>query len=434
MKPQLRNLVLVAALFLACGNVSAQQSQTANLQDLAANNTSAASAANGVSNRAATFNLGAVSKVPLQSLLGGGPDVRIYAHLMPWFGTSKHINVGYDSARDEQVRRQIDDMVSRGVGGLIVYWTGPPHDDASAHTHDAVVKIMKEAARHSDFQFAVQEDKQGLKDCAQHGCDLSGELVRHLQFAAKTFFGSRAYMRVKGRPVLFFFGLEEYPIDWNRVRASVPGNPLFIFRNSVGFNYADSDGAFAWNATKKDAPGDIGLDYLERFYRVASQHADAVSIGSVYAGFNDKLASWGKHRIIPRNCGDTWLRTFEEARRHRGSFSGLQIVTWNDYEEGSQIEPGIDNCVSVRASASGNNLSWSLGGNEETVHHFAVWASGNGDQFRLIAALPAHSRSFDVERSALLPPGTYNFVVQAIGQPFMLNHVSGTVRVIMPAR
>ena len=85
---------------------------------------------------------------------------------------------------------------------------------------------------------------------------------------------------------------------------------------------------------------------------MAGQHGGAVAVGSVYAGFDDRLASWGKRRIINGNCGDTWLKTFSVAREYQGRYSALQLLTWNDYEEGSEIEPGIDNCVSVRASAS----------------------------------------------------------------------------------
>lgn len=402
------------------------QQQTLRLEDLTANNSSAATAANGTTRRAPGFQYGAVSKVPVRALLGEGSNVRVYAHLMPWFGASGHINTGYDSAHADQVRRQIEDMISRGLDGLIVYWTGPPHNDASAHTHQSALKIMAEAERHSGFEFAVQEDKQSLKDCAKGGCDLSAELARHLQFAARTFFDSPAYMRANGRPVLFFFGLEEYPIDWNRVRAAVPGQPLFIFRNSVGFNYPQSDGAFAWTTIDKADPNNIGLDYLERFYRVAGQHSGAVSIGSVYPGFNDELASWGKHRVMNGNCGQTWLRTFEEVRRHRDSLSALQIVTWNDYEEGSQIEPGIDNCVTVQASATAGSLQWEISGDAKTIHHFALWAATSGSGFALITELPPARREINFSSMALAP-GEYRFVVQAVGQPSMLNHVSQPV-------
>jgi hypothetical protein len=426
-----RHLVLILVWLATCHVVSAQQAQTAKLEDFNSNNTSAVSAVNGAKNRAAGFDFGAVSKVPIRNLLGNGSNVRVYAHLMPWFGAKGHIDIGYDSARSDQVYRQVSDMLSRGIDGVIVYWTGPPQSISSAHTNDTVLKIMKEAEQHRGFEFAVQEDKEALKQCAKRGCDLTSKLITDLQYAAKTFFGSPAYMTMNGRPLLFFFGLEEYKssIDWNRVRASVPGNPLFVFRNSVGFDYTQSDGAFAWNAVDRRNPNDLGIDYLRHFYQVAGRHSSEVSIGSVYAGFNDQLASWGKSKVINRNCGDTWLRTFDEARRNMAKFSALQIVTWNDYEEGSQIEPGIDNCVSVQASVSDHSVVWTIHGSRNTIHHFAVWASSDNNNFRLVRELPASASSAAFAEMGL-SPGQYSFAVQAIGQPSMLNHVSNTVTAV----
>jgi hypothetical protein len=389
--------------------------------------------AQGNNTRVSGFNFGAVSKVPIRSLLGAGSGVRIYAHLMPWFGSRGHIDVGYDSAKSDQVRRQVEEMLSRGIDGAIVYWTGASGSGNSGHTNEVAIKLMKEAERHAGFEFAIQEDKQALEECAKRHCDLTAALAGDLQYAARTFFASPAYMSLNGRPVLFFFGLEAYKnsIDWDRVRRSVPGNPLFVFRNSVGFDYPESDGAFAWNAIDKMDANDIGLKYLDHFYRVAGQHGGAIAVGSVYAGFDDRLASWGKGKIINGNCGDTWLKTFSVAREYQGRYTALQLLTWNDYEEGSQIEPGIDNCVSVEASASDGYLRWTIHGRQQTIHHFAVWASSDNRDFRPLLELPANAREISFSNLGL-NRGRYSFVVQAVGQPSMLNHVADPVSVTLP--
>ena len=416
----MRTLALILASLIVCGTGFAQQ--TVAFGDFSNNNTSAASAANGSAARASVFDFGAVSKVSIHSLLAPNSNARVYAHLMPWFGTNSHINVGYDSAKSDQVNRQIEDMVSRGIDGVIIYWTGAPGSGSSAHTNTAAMEIMKAAEQQQGFQFAIQEDKQALQECAATGCDLTADLAGDLQYVAKVFFTSPAYMTIDGRPVLFFFGLEAYKnsINWDTIRASVPGDPLFVFRNSVGFEYVDSDGAFAWTAIDKQDPSDIGLKYLDNFYKVAGEYGHAISIGSAYAGFNDQLASWGSGRAINRNCGGTWLQTFSEAMHYPDNFSALQLVTWNDYEEGSQIEPGIDNCVRVQASASKDTLGWTLSGNRKTIHHLSVWASSDNTYFLLVSKLPASARSVAFADMGL-KPGQYSFVVQAVGQPSMLN-------------
>jgi hypothetical protein len=432
MKNQFCNPGLALALFIVCGTGFAQQTQMVALRDFNSNNTSASSAASGSSGDASNFSFGAVSKVPIRSLLGAS-GIPIYAHLMPWFGSRGHINVGYDSAKPDQVRRQVEDMVSRGIDGAIVYWTGSSGGGNSARTNDVAMKLMKEAERHPGFQFAIQEDKQALEECAKRSCDITAAVTADLQYVAKVFFNSPAYITMNGRPVLFFFGLEAYKngINWDRIRASVPGTPLFVFRNSVGFDYAQSDGAFAWNAIDKLDPNDIGLKYLDHFYRVAGQHGGAVSIGSVYAGFNDRLASWSKGRIINSSCGDTWLKTFNVARQYLDNFAAMQLLTWNDYEEGSQIEPGIDNCVSIQASAADDHLRWTIQGSPNTIHHFAVWVSSDNRSFRLVKELPANARNIGFADTGL-NPGQYSFVVQAVGQPSMLNHNTDPISATLP--
>ncbi|HZE24806.1 MAG TPA: hypothetical protein VE054_12470 [Blattabacteriaceae bacterium] len=67
---------------------------------------------------------GNVSKVPLQTLLYPGSTAKIYAHLVPWFGFGDHVDVGYTSSDVLQIQKQVTDMISRGIDGVIIDWYG----------------------------------------------------------------------------------------------------------------------------------------------------------------------------------------------------------------------------------------------------------------------------------------------------------------------
>jgi hypothetical protein len=67
---------------------------------------------------------GNVSKVPLQTLLYPGSTAKIYAHLVPWFGFGDHVEVGYTSSDVLQIQKQVTDMISRGIDGVIIDWYG----------------------------------------------------------------------------------------------------------------------------------------------------------------------------------------------------------------------------------------------------------------------------------------------------------------------
>lgn len=160
------------------------------------NNTSAADNFPGQANG----NLGAgnVGKGPIASLLYPGATTRIYAHFMPWFGGANHVSVGYDSTDPLQVRRQVDDMISRGIRGAIVDWYGPNF----ARENNTTLALRVEAeTRGGNFEFAVMEDVGALNACAATaGCDITGHSSPiSLTFTTPTRPRRRTCARMAGR-------------------------------------------------------------------------------------------------------------------------------------------------------------------------------------------------------------------------------------------
>jgi hypothetical protein len=102
------------------------------------NNTSAS--ANYVGSRG-NATPGSVSKLPIRSLLYSGSQTRIFTRYMPWFGDRHHRNVGYQSDDEQEVARQVQDMISRGIQGAIVDWYGPN----SGSKNESTNLLMKEA-------------------------------------------------------------------------------------------------------------------------------------------------------------------------------------------------------------------------------------------------------------------------------------------------
>ncbi len=393
---------------------------TTTLTAQTSNNTSASDSFQAQSN--GNVGAGNVSKLSIRKLLYPGANMPIYAHMMVWWGDSGHIDIGYRSADATQVRNQVDDMMSRDINGVIIDWYGP----AAANKNLASIYFMREAElRNGRFQVIIQPDKGALKTCAATaGCDLTKTLIDVLTYAYNTFETSPAYGRYNGRPLVPMFGLEAYTsIDWNKVAASVPGNPIFIWRNSSGFTKPQSGGSFSW--VGHDTSG--GLSYLDGFYQTASTYPNKWAVGSGYPGFNDTLAGWSQNKTLPpRNCAQTWMNTLKEAGKYYSStnqLDAMQLVTWNDYEEGTEIETGVDNCVSVTASTSGNILTWSISGSQSTIDHFTVYISTDGEALMRLGDYAASQRSLDLSAFGI-PAGQYYLYVQAIGQPTVTNKMS----------
>jgi hypothetical protein len=129
---------------------------------------------------------------------------------------------------------------------------------------------------------------------------------------------------------------------------------------------------------------------------------------------------------MDQQCGQTWLKTFSQVNSVYSSgqqLPYLQLVTWNDYEEGTEIESGVDGCFSLKASMSGSKLDWSTtSGDESTVDHYSVYSSQDGQNLTKLTDVGVGTHSFDM-CSLTLAAGNYQLYVQAVGKPSIANRM-----------
>ncbi len=384
------------------------------------NNTSAANSFASQSNG----NLGAgnISKDDIHTLLYDGATTKIYAHLMLWFGQNNHMNVGYSSTDPAQIHRQVTDMISRGIDGVIIDWYGPGNS-----IDEATQLVMAEAENHPGFTFAIMVDQGAIKWDSCQDCSPQQALIAQLQYIEQTYFPSPAYMTIGGKPMVTNFNIDlSYSVDWGAAAAALSTQPVFLFQNNNGFTHTLSDGSYSW---VMPTTTDYGMSYLTSFYDTGMTFPSEQTVGVTYKGFNDTLASWGSDRIMSQQCGETWLQTFSEIN---GLYSAtkplpdLQLVTWNDYEEGTEIESGISNCFSLTASAASNNLQWTISGSENTIDSYRVYISDDGQDLMQLAELASGIRSINL-CSYPIPSGTYQLFVQSVGRPTMSNYMAGQV-------
>src|SRR5579872_781621 len=415
----------VAASLLAVSTLSLADASylvpTTTLAAQTAKNSSAASSFTAQTNG----NTGArnVSKVDVHSLLYAGAETKIYAHLLLWFGGSNHMNVGYNSDDAAQVQRQISDMVSRGIDGVIVDWYGQNNS-----IDDATKLVMAEAEKHPGFTFAIMVDQGAIEWFSCSGCSPQQALVNDLQYIEQTYFPSPAYVTVQGQPVITNFNvdLSYSSVDWKAAIAALSTHPVLVFQNNDGFTHTLTDGSYAW---VMPTTNDYGIGYLSSFYHAGMGFPSLQTIGATYKGFNDSKASWGSNRIMGQQCGQTWLQTFSEINDLYSSgkqLTDLQLVTWNDYEEATEIESGIENCVSLSPSLSANALQWNISGDENTVDHYTVYISADGQNLMSLTDLVPGNRSLNL-CSFPIPNGNYKMFVQAVGKPSLANQISEPV-------
>jgi hypothetical protein len=302
----------------------------------------------------------------------GGPA--LVAAYQPWFGRGNHINVGYSSQDPAVLRRQISEAQGMGIGAFVVNWYGPRHE-----YEDRAYLLMQQAAADSNFKVALMYDE----DVNDSGPATEKVLV-DLQYAYDRYFGPHAvasrsaYLRfgdgkpggagsgsAGGKPVIFIFP-KGGDTDWNRVRQMINSwedPPLVIFKDGNTKYAADFDGFYAWvspgpQGWARDG-SNWGRDYLDNFYRrMTQQYPGKIAVGAAWPGFNDTLAAWSRNRHISARCGRTFDDSLRLWRRYYSAdhpLAFMMIVTWNDYEEGTAIERGIDTCSGAGAGQRGSD-------------------------------------------------------------------------------
>lgn len=431
---------VLVCLFAVASLLQAQIPTSTTVAQQTANNTSASTAFAGQPNgNPAATN---ISKLPIRSLLYPGSTTLIYAHDEPWWGSGSHPDIGYSSQDPAQVHQQVQDMVSRGIDGAVVDWYGP-----GSYEDTGVKLLIAEAETTPNFNVIVEIDVGAINwHSCYPTCNATTAATNLFTQANTEFLSSPAITRWNGRPVVMEFGMETLAqpagsptgwnmIDWNAVQSQVPGNPAFFHRNLEGFAIPLSLGAFTWAEPRTLAnftPGFDGTIDLDWFYSNAlTTYPTMLSYGAVFKGFDDTIASWappgGRH--IDQNCGQTWLSTFAKINQYYSStnqLNALQLVTWNDYEEGTEVETGIDNCLTISPAISGSQLTWAVTGNENAVDHYTVYASPDGSALASLGDFDTSTHTLDLSTFSL-PAGTYSIYVQAAGKPTIQNHLSAAV-------
>lgn len=413
---------------------------------------------------------GHISDVSVKQLMYPGWNGQVLCHYMPWFGSSTHKSVGYNENSSATVAAQASFMISEGCDVVLIDYYGS--QDPHHAFHLATVKAMfanVSSRTGYPLKLGLAEDKGALKAV----CPVSGQtaaatvtclqtaLINEMDYIKTNFANSPAYWHDGGQPMVGYFGgPTDFPVlsatDWDSVWSAVKAHTdnyttAFKFMFQYGGKFTSNtwdNGRYAWaqpptwGATQqfwwgsRSNPTPI---YLDSFYSNALTHPSQLAVGALYKAFDDNNASWSGNRVVAQQCGQVLMDTASEIAKFYAS-SGtqlpyVQLVTWNDYEEGTALEGGIDNCYTVNASMLGNMVSWSLVASDpvyastRTIHHFNIYFTDtNGTLYLAAKNLASTANSLDL--SQLVPTGTWNVYVEMVGQPLIINRISNGVQYI----
>lgn len=229
--------------------------------------------------------------------------------------------------------RHIDQAKAAGIDAFLVAWYGPGGDN---QTEPNLAALLEEAAaRNFKIGILFETDSPFMG-----GTDAITGALRH---ALGVHANHPAYLRVDGRPVIFFWRPTIYGVDtWRAIRNQVdPGYGSTWISEGVNTAYLSVfDGHHLYSNTW-NPPSDLGA-INQKFARwVAQARQDFGSykywVATVMPGYNDVRVRPGNGFAKDREGGAYYERSWQAAIGSQPNW--IIITSFNEWPEGTYIEP-----------------------------------------------------------------------------------------------
>ncbi len=263
----------------------------------------------------------------------GLPD--IYSNYHPLIGP-------YDSADPDVLECHLLQMKLAGVDGVIADWYGLSSAADYPLIHEATEALF-DAAGAFGLGFAVCFEDRTVEFLVNSGQLAPGQVTGHLSsmfaWMQANWFGEPQYFRRNGVPLVLNFGpvFVQSAGPWDAAINALPTPPdLFGLHNLWTLN--GSEGGFTWVhwSAWDGNPSELTIKQrLTAIHSGVSADPNRV-IPSAVPGFDDVYPDQF-FPFLDHKSGTTLRQSLEAAME--GPWPIVQLVTWNDYGEGTMIEP-----------------------------------------------------------------------------------------------
>jgi hypothetical protein len=376
---------------------------------------------------------GHVSKTDVHTLLPSRPDLRWFAHATPWFGTSSHIDIGLTCNTTSYVAAMINDMKNRGFNGVVIDWYG------QGHSTDGVTQKIKTylaSIPSNTFTYIIMMDKG-----VQGGLS-TNNLVTQIQYCQSQYFSDTNYEHEPlshGSPILMFFGVRSAlgASAMSDLKAQTGGNMIWVEQGTSYLSESWENECFEWteqfnngvNASDPFNLAGVTNDYAA--IRTSAKKAFGAMCGN-FNGTLTKSVSWSMGKYLPSSNGLCVVhRSAAINSVIPANITRMQWATWSDWEEGTQVEGGIENNFALTAQVNSNLLSWTISsGDERTVDHYEIYISTNGVNAAFLGSVRTGIYQTNLSAAAL-PSGSYQLYVDAVAKPCIRDHISPPVAYVV---
>ena len=249
----------------------------------------------------------------------------------------------YDSNDPHTLECHVLLMKLAGIDGVVIDWYGTEkfRDYAEIHRNTQhLITYLKRAG----LKFAICYEDQTAKHMIEekflpkNGGVGQGQKV--LKWLDNNWFIDDAYIKIGGRPILLVFGPQYFnKQQWGHIVSGLPRRPLLYGLPDLT-QETGMDGAFGWPPVSggREVVPDVWQNYLRALHSRPAARESVLSVA--FPGFRDIYKDAAVHDsfgYIDHRQGKTLSETLDLA--HKSKSQLIQIATWNDYGEGTVIEP-----------------------------------------------------------------------------------------------
>jgi len=262
----------------------------------------------------------------------------IASHTMPLTGP-------YDSADPHLLEYQVLLMKLSGIDGVIVDWYGI-EDFWDYGTINEATHALFEVVKRAGLRFAICYEDQTLRFLTEYDRVATDDVLAHgqevMRYLDETWFQDDAYLNYGGRPVLLTFGPQyfEAASDWEALTVGLSTDPALIFldKHTESAALATYPWPPMWASTGGTLTPERLESYLAGFYTKAKDYPYLVA--SAFPGFHDiyeEAEVGSSYGYLDALDGEIFQMTLDFALAQNPDV--IQLITWNDYGEGTVIEP-----------------------------------------------------------------------------------------------
>ncbi|TWT54990.1 hypothetical protein Pla22_26440 [Rubripirellula amarantea] len=255
-----------------------------------------------------------------------GDRRQIASHFYPVIGP-------YDSADPAVLEYHLLLMKTAGIDGVIVDWYGLEafNDYPMLHRN---TQLLFEAVSKRGMKFAICYEDQTIPIMVRAGrlneSDQVSHAINEINQMQTMWFDHPCYVRVDGKPVLLSFGDSGLTNDgWKECLAGLKHSVAYFSEHT---RRDGAMGAYDWPVPS------MGFKASDRFETLAKSWEYAIPVA--FPRFVDCYAEGNAgdgYQHIDDWGGETFKRTLVTASKFNAPM--IQLATWNDWGEGTQIEP-----------------------------------------------------------------------------------------------